>query len=112
MAISMHATNCLSIIIAWQHLSAPRMPKGMKKLTSRTVLPWIAINAAIETWNPKKTSLSTWIRHKVRYLVADIRRTERNYWKTKKDFESGEAISEQKVDRLTGAKLRTAPRAA
>lgn len=65
-----------------------------------------AINAAIETWNPKKTSLSTWIGTKVRYLVADIRRTERNYLKTKKDFESGEAISKQKVDHLDRRKTQ------
>jgi DNA-directed RNA polymerase specialized sigma24 family protein len=48
-----------------------------------------AIISAIETWNPSKGSLSTWVGTKAKYAVADLRRQERKQWAIKKSLYHG-----------------------
>jgi hypothetical protein len=48
-----------------------------------------AIIAAIETWNPSKGSLSTWVGTKAKYAVADLRRQERKQHAIKKSVYHG-----------------------
>ena len=48
-----------------------------------------AIIAAIDTWNPSKGSLSTWVGTKAKYAVADLRRQERRQHAIKKSLYHG-----------------------
>jgi hypothetical protein len=48
-----------------------------------------AIIAAIETWNPSRGSLSTWVGTKAKFAVADLRRQERKQHAIKKSFYHG-----------------------